>query len=448
MGQSSLMRAPIKPHPTHPDNARRERTRGHNGAKSAPSAPPPHTAATNRTPAMITNATPYTASFSSVNNQTEYGGNPCSTTLLGILFYASCPPMEVHMHTNRKVVAMLTALTVLSGVAACSGTGDDSHGKEGAETIVVGMSSRTLPFAPIVVGDALDEFKQQGLNIEYSMVGPSDNLTLLATGEIDVMLTAPSAAFFNAVDGGAHVRMVAPFSPSPAADSGSKNGLWVSRELTGRHYEPSDLAGATIGSSAGPGALISVLIYQELQKAGLGLSDIKYQTLGTADILVALQSGSINAGWLSDPIWVDAVANKDLNAHRVIGWPAGVPQGGVFFGPNLLKNQPETGKAFLRAYYTTIKKHLSGNYYENNEVVNILANANDISVKKLKRVPPPPFENLLNGEFGSLLSPKTLQHVYSLKPGILQYDDFLTADDVYDTSLSEKALKKLGYASP
>lgn len=349
------------------------------------------------------------------------------------------------MKSRRRLIAAFATVASLGLAAACGDGGSSGdEGSEGLDKVVVAVSSKTMPFAPVIVGDMLGGFRDEGIEIEYQVIGPSDSIPLLATGQIDVVLTAPSAGIFNAIASGADVRMVAPFSPSPEENSGSGNGLWVKDSMTGGSYEPSDLTGATIGSSAGDGSLISVLVYDELQKADMDLSDVKFQTLGVSDILVGLQSGAITAGWLSDPTWVAAQADKELDAELVLGWPASVPQGGVIYGPSLLDDRPEVGKAFLKGYYSAVADHLSGEYYDDAEVMDVLAEANEVPVETLKQVPAPNFESLLSGQFSPVLSPDKLQSVYSSKPGILQYDKPLSEADVYDLTASEEVLGELG----
>ncbi|MEV6233944.1 hypothetical protein AB0L88_39390 [Saccharopolyspora shandongensis] len=196
----------------------------------------------------------------------------------------------------------------------------------------------------------------------------------------------------------------------------------------------------TIASQVGDGAAVSAVINRELQKAGLDLSRIKFQQMATADVYTALASGAVDAGWLADPLWLDAAASPAFPATFAFGFDPEEIQGAVVYGPTLLREHRAVGEAFLRAYYTTVREHVNGNYHDNPEILGILADAAEVSPEELRRLPPLQFSALLNGRFTQ--SFQELQRVYGIKDGILQYDQPLPDSRLLDMGFSDNALHR------
>ncbi|WP_128642636.1 ABC transporter substrate-binding protein [Rhodococcus opacus] len=346
----------------------------------------------------------------------------------------------------RLGAALATLICLLATACATNTPGGDTPDPDNGDftTVTVGLAAQLPPYAPLLVGDAFGEFQREGIKVDYQLAPSSDNLVLLATGGIDVLLGGISAAVFNA-SANTDVRVVAPFSPGPGTSVPYKGGLWVSNKLTGgASFNPGMLNGVTIGTQIGDGAVVSAVINQQLQNAGLDITDVKFQQMAAADVFVALESGAIDAGWLSDPVWIDAEADPDFPATFAFGFPPDAVQGAVMYGPNLRNTDPASGEAFLRAYYATIKKYLQGNYHENTSVVSVLAAFAGVSDDEIKRLPPLQFSALLGGKFTESLSIHELQKVYALKKGILQYDTPLSDDEVLDMQFSDRALDALG----
>ncbi|MFI7321114.1 ABC transporter substrate-binding protein [Streptomyces venezuelae] len=222
-------------------------------------------------------------------------------------------------------------------------------------TIATGTLSAEY-VAPLQMAVEKGEFKKEGLNVALKVLPTPDALPLLAKGDIDAQWAAPEAAVMNGITSGFDIKWTAGnFSPDPR----SKSGLWVrlKDDETADHVP---MAGRTLGTMIGKGSVIAYPMGKALKKHGGGLDEITFQQLGSADVLTALQNGGTDAAWLLDPVW--RKVDGDKRFAFLGGQPQAEPLGGLLFGPNLLKKDPDAGVALLRAYIRTVNTYFAGDY--------------------------------------------------------------------------------------
>jgi NitT/TauT family transport system substrate-binding protein len=299
-------------------------------------------------------------------------------------------------------------------------------------TIKVGVPAQLLQNAAVILADDLGELKKENISIEYVIQRPSDGLVLLSTGRIDVLVSQPSAAFFNAVAAGSELKMVYPagfWAPE------GKTGFWVNKAfLNGRKYSPDLLKGQAIAVTAGPGSLITEYVQTELTKAGLDLNAVSWKTMNISDILIALENGAVNFGVLIDPIPEKADPSKVEFAFAA-GSPDQGISGAYFFGHKLLTEQRKTGEAFVRALVRTVHTDLSGDYRSNPKVVATLAKRLGLSEEQVRTGSRLIFDEVkLRDDTAT-----RVQKTYSLTPGLLSYNVPLTSDQVMDRTFSDLA---------
>ncbi len=233
-------------------------------------------------------------------------------------------------------------------------------------TIATGTLSAEY-VAPLQVALDKGEFKKEGLDVTLKVLPTPDALPLLAKGDIDALWAAPEAAVMNGVKGGFDIRWVAGnFSPDP----GSKSGLWV-RLKDGESAAGVTMSGRRLGTMIGKGSVIAYPLQKALQKHGGGLDRIRYQQLGSADVLTALQNGGVDSAWLLDPVW-RKVDGKPGYAF-LGGQPRGEPLGGMLYGRALLQDDMDAGVALLRAYIRTVNTYFAGDYKKDATFVTYLA---------------------------------------------------------------------------
>ncbi|EDY54260.1 MULTISPECIES: ABC transporter substrate-binding protein [Streptomyces] len=233
-------------------------------------------------------------------------------------------------------------------------------------TIATGTLSAEY-VAPLQVALDKGEFRKEGLDVTLKVLPTPDSLPLLAKGDIDALWAAPEAAVMNGVRGGFDIRWVAAnFSPDPK----SKSGLWV-RLKDGESGDRVKMAGRRMGTMIGKGSVIAYPMEKALGRHGGGLDEIRYQQLGSADVLTALQNGGVDSAWLLDPVW-RTVDGKPGYAF-LGGQPLGEPLGGMLYGPGLLNDDVDAGVALLRAYIRTVNTYFAADYKTDATFVTYLA---------------------------------------------------------------------------
>ncbi|MGW5732442.1 MULTISPECIES: ABC transporter substrate-binding protein [Streptomyces] len=252
--------------------------------------------------------------------------------------------------------------------------------KERDLTIATGTLSAEY-VAPLQMAVEKGEFKKEGLNVDLKVLPTPDALPLLAKGDIDAQWAAPEAAVMNGITGGFTIKWAAGnFSP----DARSKSGLWVKLKK-GESPGHVPMAGRRLGTMIGKGSVISYPMSKALKKHGGGLDEIRFQQLGSADVLTALQNGGTDSAWLLDPVW--RKVDGDERYAFLGGQPRGEPLGGLLFGPNLLTEDPDAGVALLRAYIRTVNTYFAGDYKADKAFVTELAKLLKTDEAVLKSTP-------------------------------------------------------------
>jgi NitT/TauT family transport system substrate-binding protein len=253
--------------------------------------------------------------------------------------------------------------------------------EEETEVVVTSGTLAAEFVAPLQVAIDQGEFEAENLNVRIEQVPPADSIQLLGQGEVDAVWSAPEAGFVNGVESGFDLRWVAGnYSTSPESES----GLWV-RSEGGAEPDIAELQGGTLASIVGKGSVALYPVAQVLDEAGIGLSDLDFRQLPAGDIVTAFENGQVDAVWLLDPLWTQL--EDDPNAVWVAGQPAGEPLGGLLYGPNLLRDDPEVGQAFMRAYVRTINTYFDGDYKSDAEFTQYLAGLLDLDRSLLESTP-------------------------------------------------------------
>jgi ABC-type nitrate/sulfonate/bicarbonate transport system substrate-binding protein len=184
---------------------------------------------------------------------------------------------------KRLVIALLLSY---GGVFAFG-----SHGN--AQSLKVGMTSKTLFYLPFYVGQKRGFYNQENLKVELILIGRSDvQLQALMTGEIDFgTLNADGVIAIN--EKGANLKVVA------GVDNAAPYFL-----IGGKNYKKiEDLKGARLGVSSLRGGATSILL-EFLKSKGLFFPRDFILTVisgGTVSRLTALETGAIAGAVLGFP---------------------------------------------------------------------------------------------------------------------------------------------------
>ena len=98
------------------------------------------------------------------------------------------------------------------------------------------------------------------------------------------------------------------------------------------------LKGKTLSSSSGVAGPPLLTLSQELAKANLTLADVKIKPLSSSDGLIAIENGAV-FGRGSAPNTAK-IQESGAGIFITRSAPKGWPSVGVYFGPNLLQEEP------------------------------------------------------------------------------------------------------------
>lgn len=304
------------------------------------------------------------------------------------------------------------------------------------QTIRLSSAFRAEFVAPILLAEAFGEFEKENLDFEFVELGFSDALPQIATGALDMAVGGTEAAFFNAVASGIDVRWaLGNFFPPDAGDTSvPQTGLWVRRDVFSDPDNPdlSELKGRKVASAVGLGSVIAYPIALAFEPYGVSLLDLQIERIPSSEMVLALKNGAVDAAWLLDPYWIEAAEDPDL--MLVATQPPGEPLGGIYFGGHLFGEKREAALAFVRAYIRTVNTYLAGDYQQDEEVMQALAEATGTSVEALAQTPSLVFDwEIRSG------TTDRIQRFF-LEFDVLDYDEALPEDRVVDRSLYLEAV--------
>lgn len=353
----------------------------------------------------------------------------------------------MHKKTRRRGIGLLAAGVVLLATTLAGCGGKDSSSADGVTVDDSGKLSKltpvtiTLPaklesFSAVIMDDEWGEFKKRNIKLNIKIAKSSDALVLLAKGEVDGVLSGISANILNAVKQGAELRLV---MPGELAVPNSKTGWWASKKaLNGKTFEPSMLKGKTLASSQGANGSSILGIYDLLKGAGLSMSDITVKTLPSTDIITALENGAVFGGVVTQPL--NAALEKNDSAVQIAEQARpDFASTTMIFGPSLLKDKPQVGKAFISAMLATYREHLQGDYVNDPARGQALAKALDVTWDRLKLAPSGIWPTTPSYPDNYI---EVYEEIWRQVPDTLTYQGNIDPKSIIDTSYLEWALGK------
>jgi len=264
-------------------------------------------------------------------------------------------------------VALLVSV-VLSGQIALGKETDIS-------LTVINMSVLPfLSFAPIFIDIEEGYFAEQGIEVEMvKFKSSSDALPALAQGQLDVVAGSISASFFNAVARGLNIKAVADKGHIEPED---KSMALVVREKlyqSGELRSIGDLQGKRLALT-GRGTKMEHSLELILAYHGLTLQDVEPVYLDHTTTVEALKTGAIDVAGLTEPR-LTRVVSEGFGVvlayygvlYQYVAFPS--QSAALFFGPNLLDDQPDLARKFILAYLEGVRAYNQGKTPSNLEIL-------------------------------------------------------------------------------
>lgn len=345
-------------------------------------------------------------------------------------------------------VRLLAVVTVLGLTVGCAiqggGSGEvSSSGScsvpegETRELVAGGLISGS--YGPVYVADGLGYFKDARIKVKFiNAANPTDALELLARGELDVYLGAPSAGMLNMVEAGAPVRIAAAGGTIGTDDKhAAPSGFFVRKELadSGEVTKPADIKGRKVGSFGPAGSAVSYYIGLLAESAGLKLKDVELVSLDPPSAVEALNKGGIDISYLTAPFSSQVVQRGTavpLGNPKEIYGDEQAPV--IMFGPKLLEKEAATGCAFLAASMRGAEA-LQGEYWAKQDVAAAFAKQMGVDASFIAEHAVYNFDPQMKND------PRTIEGMQRMfgEMDLLQYDKPVAPDQVFANGLWQRA---------
>lgn len=338
----------------------------------------------------------------------------------------------------RSVIANALILALVAIVPFAQASAEDAK-------VSVGMVG-AVSDAPLFIAQAKGYFKEENIQVDFVQFNSAALMTApLSTGELDIGAGGPSAGLYNAVARGIDVKVVA--DKATTAPGYGFNPLIIRKALidSGQVKSARDLKGLTIANVT-TGDSSEPTITEALKTGGLTWNDVKHVHLSFPDQVVAMQSGSIDGGIITEP-----------NATRAVQLGVGVrfmptdkfyPNqqiAALLYGGPFMKSRPEVAKRFMIAYVKGLRYYYGalkdGHYAGPNaaSVISILQANTSVKDPALYKLMTP---NAVNPDGAVNLS--TMRNDLSVWRALGEVTGNVTVEQVVDMTYVDAAVKQLG----
>lgn len=325
--------------------------------------------------------------------------------------------------------------------APVDATGPVTANEAAAEQTSVTMGYvPALIFAPVFVAKEKGYFAEFGLDVTLEpLPGGSDMVLLTASGQFDAAIGGTGPAFFNAIEGGLPITVIAPGHQegSPVATP-----LMISKEKceSGEITSVADLKGKRVSVNA-RGAT-EYWLAQALATGGLTFDDIQLETLAFPDAVAALQSGAIDAAMVGEPLATRA-EQEGIAVRLASDFPVqDILPTVVFANSRWLESNPELAAGLVAGYLKAARDLTGGGFYDPNTLA-IIEQYTSVPAELVAASVKPVYS--VNGEI-DLASIATLQRFFR-DLDLLEYDEDLDPATFVDTSFVATALEWIGPAA-
>lgn len=205
--------------------------------------------------------------------------------------------------------------------------------------------------APFELGWARGYFDRQGIDIEPVTTGTgAETLQAVATNQVDVGNSAPTAALFNALNRGIDIRLVADWSKLGGPTDRTLS-IIVRQDLADSARSMADLRGRTVALGGAPGSVTDELFATAVANDGANRADINVTYMQLADVVAALAGRSLDAATLTEPL----VTQAEFQGIARVLYPGGAVIPGaylsvVMFSPEFATQNASVATRWMTAY--------------------------------------------------------------------------------------------------
>ena len=296
-----------------------------------------------------------------------------------------------------------------------------------------------MKFATMYVAEARGLFDNYGLDVDIQPVkSGTEAIAFLSEGKVDVGGIAIVTSLWNGWNQGLDLRIFAPGALEPFDNTPTK--LLVRSELAddGSVSDVADLAGRTVGVAGGPGSGGEYLLAKALERADLTIFDVEPVNLGNADMPLAFENGSIDAGILGSP-YADQVIESGAGVALAEDLTPGLMTVAFVGSGKFINERPEVAQRFALALMDAARLMQGDDYLSDENIAAYLGYVNSTEDALRAGAPVVYDPNLIIPVDGLA----DVERVHR-ENGRTEYDEALDLSNVVDISFTEHARELLG----
>jgi ABC-type nitrate/sulfonate/bicarbonate transport system substrate-binding protein len=239
-------------------------------------------------------------------------------------------------------------------------------------------------YTPVYIADKEGFFAEQGITIEFVPFNKSpENLTALASGQIDATAGILDVSALNAIIQGVNIKFVADEGfVDPQATCAYTT--WVVRKdllTSGALDDLANLAGKKIVLTEASLSEYSMDLL--LEQANLSQDSIETETLPAQNRIEAVTNSAVAISNMGEPWVTRALATGQLETWQP--WNSYMPdqQFGLYlFGPTILDGKQDVGKRFMVALLKGIQQYNQGKTDRNVELMAELTKSDPTEIRQ------------------------------------------------------------------
>jgi ABC-type nitrate/sulfonate/bicarbonate transport system substrate-binding protein len=330
-----------------------------------------------------------------------------------------------------------------AGAIAVAGIAPAVHTQNRKLDVVKGTLTPLLAYAHVY--SAIDKglFAKYGIENQIDSVGLVASLPIVARGSYDWGRSSNGPGYFNALNSGLSIVSVVDRLTYTCS---SDNCLSVATKLYDAGARSfADLKGKSIGINA-PGSATDYWVSRALTANNMTRADIRVVPMGYPELLAAMTSGSVDAGYLPEPLLTKGVMEGKVKILQpVVEVVPGDNIGMMFFGPGFAE-KTDLATRWLMGYLEGVR--FAQDRANRDEVIRIVAKHTTVEVPVLesiydKRITWPQVD--ANGRVDAR---KMLAGQGQFFLETKQVDKLPDPTRVFDPTLLNGALKQLGEVPP
>ena len=174
------------------------------------------------------------------------------------------------------------------------------------ETLVRIGVARGIGTATTMIAIEKGYFREQGIKVEAEELDSAANvMTLLAQGTLKVVEGGITVGYFNGIDRGLPLSIVADRVSTPL-----NHKLLIRADLADKIRTPADLRGKSIASN-GPGTVTTYEVGKILKSGGVGIKDVDIKILSFVQMGIALTNKAVDAALVIQP-WASQYSEQGI----------------------------------------------------------------------------------------------------------------------------------------